>query len=128
MKNTMIRISLLLSLDLWFQSLAAGAAAGAGAPLTVDTPNLRQEFGRIAKRAGLSDLPKPFVNLRGSCETELTAKFPAHVTAAWLGHTPKIAEAHYLMVTAEHFERAIQPPADTKGAAQKVAHGIKKGF
>jgi len=89
----------------------------------VDTPNLRQEFGRIAKRAGLSDLPKPFVNLRGSCETELTATFPAHVTAAWLGHTPKIAEAHYLMVTAEHFERAIQPPADTKGPAKKTAHG-----
>jgi integrase len=86
-----------------------------------DTPNLSVELSRIALRAGLSDLPKPFVNLRGSCETELTAKFPAHVTAAWLGHTPKIAEAHYLMVTPEHFERAIQAPADTDGAAHRTA-------
>jgi len=86
-----------------------------------DTPNLSVELSRIARRAGLSDLPKPFVNLRGSCETELTAKFPAHVTAAWLGHTPKIAEAHYLMVTAEHFEQAIQAPADANGAAHRTA-------
>jgi len=93
-----------------------------------DTPNLSVELARIALRAGLSDLPKPFVNLRGSCETELTAKFPAHVTAAWLGHTPKIAEAHYLMVTPEHFEQAIQAPPDADGAAHRTAQQIGETY
>lgn len=86
----------------------------------VDTPNLRQEFGRIAKRAGLSDLPKPFVNLRGSCETELVARFPAHVTAAWLGHTPTVAKEHYLMIRDADFEAAIRAPVNVDAA---TAHG-----
>ena len=35
--------------------------------------------------------------------------FPAHVVAAWLGHTVRVADAHYNQVTDEHFRRAIGP-------------------
>ena len=44
MKNTMVRISLPLSFSLLFHSLAFGAAAADGAPITVDTRNLLLAF------------------------------------------------------------------------------------
>ncbi len=53
--------------------------------------NLRSQFTKIIKRAEVLPWPRLWVNLRSSCETELVQRFPAHVTAAWLGHTPDIA-------------------------------------
>ena len=34
-------------------------------------------------------------------------RFPAHVVASWLGHTPEVAESHYLMVRAEDYAAAV---------------------
>ena len=64
--------------------------------------------------AGVDPWPKLFVNLRATRASELVERFPAHVAAKWLGHSPKIALKHYLMVTEAHFVRA-------SGAAQKAA-------
>ena len=47
--------------------------------------NLRTTFQKIIKRAGERPWPKLFHNLRGSRQTELAAKYPIHVTCAWLG-------------------------------------------
>jgi integrase len=69
--------------------------------------NLRTELLRIIKRAGVEPWPRLFHNLRASRQTELTDHYPAHVVAAWLGNTEKVAERHYLKVTDEHFQRAI---------------------
>ncbi|MEX1230753.1 MAG: phage integrase SAM-like domain-containing protein [Planctomycetaceae bacterium] len=69
--------------------------------------NLRSQFLKIIKRAGLKAWPKLFVNLRASRATELADQFPSHVCAAWLGHTEAIADRHYRQVTDEHFEQAI---------------------
>ncbi|HIE96865.1 MAG TPA: hypothetical protein EYQ63_07585, partial [Fuerstia sp.] len=51
--------------------------------------NLRTTFSKIIERAGLVQWPKLFQNLRASRETELldSGKYPAHVIAAWMGHS-----------------------------------------
>jgi len=73
--------------------------------------NLRTQFLRIIKRAGVSPWPKLFQNLRASRETELAEGFPIHVVCKWIGHAAKIAEKHYLQVTDDHFERAAKSGA-----------------
>ncbi len=71
--------------------------------------NLRTQLLRIIAKAGLKAWPKPFQNLRASCETDLVKRRPAHVAAAWLGHTPRIAQQHYLQVTEADFAEAVNP-------------------
>ena len=41
--------------------------------------NLRTEFNRIVKRAGIIPWQKPFQNLRSTRETELMETYPSHV-------------------------------------------------
>ena len=72
--------------------------------------NLRTQFERIIKRAGLEPWPRVFHALRASRETELAAEYPIHVVTAWLGNTPKIALKHYLMATDSDFQKAVQNP------------------
>ena len=81
--------------------------------------NLRTQLLRIIRRAGLEPWPKLFVNLRSTRATELAEAFPAHVAAAWLGHSPEIARRHYLQVTDGHFQRAT---AGDGKAHQKAHH------
>jgi len=94
--------------------------------------NLRTQFGRILKRAGLEPWPRLFHALRASRETELAADYPLHVVTAWLGNTPKIAMKHYLMTTESDFskamgrlvEKAVQNPvqsSDNSGAKSGAA-------
>jgi len=77
--------------------------------------NLRTQFLRIIKRAGLTAWPKPWQNLRSSRETELVDKFPLHVVCQWIGNTPKIATNHYLQITDHHFKLAVGEAADGQG-------------
>jgi len=74
--------------------------------------NLRTQLQRILKRAGLEPWPKLFQNLRSTRETELSAEYPIHVVCAWIGNSPRVAQAHYLQVTETDFQRA----ATTRGA------------
>ena len=66
--------------------------------------NLRSQFLRIIKRAGLAPWPRVFHNLRATRQTELTSRFPLHVVCAWLGNSAPIADRHYLQVTDDHFD------------------------
>ncbi len=83
--------------------------------------NLRTEFLRILKKAGIPAWTRPFHNLRSSRETELSQDFPLHVVTAWLGNSKKVAEDHYLQVTPDHIRKATQIP--THGA---TAEGCKR--
>ncbi len=69
--------------------------------------NLRTTFLKIITKAGLEPWPRLFHNLRGSLQTDLMERFPAHVVCQWLGNTEKVALNHYLKVTPEHIARAI---------------------
>ena len=78
--------------------------------------NLRTQFERIVKRAGLKPWPRLFHAMRASRETELAKEYPIHVVTAWLGNTPRIALKHYLTVTDADFEQA------TKGSVESSAN------
>lgn len=94
--------------------------------------NLRTQFERIIKRAGLKPWPRLFHNLRASRETELVKEHPIHVVVNWMGNTPKVAMKHYLQVTDADFERAtksgvnfgaVTAPPDQK-AVQKSMQSV----
>ena len=90
--------------------------------------NLRTQFERLVKRAGLQPWPRLFHNLRASRETELAKDYPIHVVTAWLGNTPRIALKHYLQVTDDDFERAAQGGAESGAeAAQNAAQHAHAG-
>jgi len=70
--------------------------------------NLSTQLRRIIKRAGLAPWPKLYQNLRSTRETELAGQFPLHVVCAWIGNSQAVAAKHYLQVTEEHFQSALQ--------------------
>jgi integrase len=79
--------------------------------------NLRTTFTKIITRAGFEPWPRLFQNLRASCATSWVEKYPNHVVAKWLGHSPMIAATHYLQARERHFEDVV------KGAAESRAGG-----
>jgi hypothetical protein len=46
-------------------------------------------------------------NLRASCATDWVEKYPNHVVAKWLGHSPMITGTHYLQTCERHFEDVV---------------------
>ncbi|MCI0363314.1 MAG: tyrosine-type recombinase/integrase [Phycisphaerales bacterium] len=83
--------------------------------------NLRTHFQRIIARAGVKPWPRLFQNLRASCATDWVERFPAHVVAGWLGHTPLVAARHYLQVRDAHFELATGGAESCAPEAQNAA-------
>jgi hypothetical protein len=69
--------------------------------------NVRTHLERIIVKAGHKPWPRLLQNLRASCETDWVERFPAHVVAKWLGHSPKVAAQHYLMAREHHFEVVV---------------------
>ena len=67
--------------------------------------NLDKPFNSILHRAGLVPWPKLFQNMRSSCETDwLNEGHPAHVVAAWIGHSVKVQRDSYAQITDGHFD------------------------
>lgn len=82
--------------------------------------NLRTQLERIIHRAGLKPWPKLFQNLRSTRETELAEQFPIHVVCKWIGNSQPVAAKHYLQVTDEHFEKAVQNPVQQAAAEPRT--------
>ncbi len=104
--------------------IGAGHLAKANRPTGWKACNLRTQFGRIVKRAGLEAWPRLFHNLRSSRETELLESFPIHVVAGWMGHDAKNSLKHYAQTTSEHFDRAIGGANSGAPGAQKAAQHL----
>jgi len=68
--------------------------------------NLGTQAHRIIKNAGLKPWPRTYQNLRASRETELTESFPLKSVTEWIGHSPTVANRHYLSVPDSHYEKA----------------------
>jgi integrase len=111
------------------ESLVVPLAARVGA-------NLRTTAEKIIVRAGAEPWPRLFQNLRASCETDWVQKYPAHVCAKWLGHSPTIAAQHYLQVRDAHFRDAaglaaegpVQSGAESGAATgRNGSHGAESG-
>ena len=70
--------------------------------------NFDTGFKRILFWAGLTPWQKLFQNMRSSCENDLIEDgYPAHVVGAWIGHTTKVQELHYLRVLDSFFDMAV---------------------
>ncbi len=72
-----------------------------------EASNLRTTFTKIITRTGLEPWPRLFQNLRASCASDWVEKYPNHVVAKWLGHSPMIAATHYLQTRERHFEDVV---------------------
>ncbi len=84
--------------------------------------NLRTSFMRIIAKAGEKPWPRLFHNMRSSCASDWVERFPNHVVAAWLGHSPMIAAQHYLQTRDAHFDLAAGSTTnDQKSDAQSDA-------
>ncbi len=81
--------------------------------------NLRTQFERIIAKAGVKPWPRLFHNMRASCATDWVERFPAHVVAGWLGHSPMIAAQHYLQTRDAHFDLAA---GVSEAAANPATH------
>ena len=88
------------------------------------TVNLRTYLEKIITKAGHEPWPRLLQNLRASCETDWVEKYPSHVVAKWLGHSPKIAAQHYLMSREHHFDDVVAgggaADSSVAGAGQAV--------
>jgi len=85
--------------------------------------NLRTTFTKIITRAGREPWPRLFQNLRASCATDWVEKYPNHVVAKWLGHSPMIAATHYLQAREHHFEDVVSGGGQgTPDRAKKSVH------
>ena len=98
--------------------------------------NLGTHLRRIVEKAGHKAWPRLFQNLRASCATDWVEKYPAHVVAKWLGHSPKVAASHYLQAREHHFEDVVagggagqSTSADSSApTAQIAAQHVPAGF
>jgi len=79
--------------------------------------NLGTQFARIAKKAGIGRIARPFDNMRASRSTEIYAEFGAKKESHWIGHSVKVAFENYLMVTDDDFAVA---------AGKKVIRSVDK--
>jgi integrase len=70
--------------------------------------NLRTQMIRILKKAEIKVWPKLFQNLRSSRESELIKVHGVEVACQWIGNTPAVAMKHYLQITDEDYEKALE--------------------
>jgi hypothetical protein len=89
--------------------------------------NLRTQLQRIIAKAGLAPWPKLFQNLRASRATELASEHPAHVAAAWLGHSTVVASKHYWQVTDADFDKAVRAQSEAAQNPAQQAHAESRG-
>jgi len=88
--------------------------------------NLRTQFERIITRAGCVAWPRLFQALRASCETQwVQERHPLHEVARWLGHSPKIAAAHYLVTLETNFQAVVS--GGQQRGAETGAVGDRQG-
>jgi hypothetical protein len=66
-------------------------------------------------------IPGATVVRPGSAALDWGEKYPSHVVAKWLGHSPNVAAQHYLMSRDRHFEDVVggesSPSAGADGGA-----------
>ena len=85
--------------------------------------NLRTTVTKIITRSGHKPWPRLFQKLRASGSTEWIEKYPNHVLAKWLGHSPMIAATHYLQARERHFKDVVT--GGGQGASENPAVAVQ---
>ena len=88
--------------------------------------NLRTQFLKKLKKAGVVPWARLFHSMRASRQTELEQQHPLHVVCKWLGNSPSIAQKSYLLVTDADVAKAIGRGTNPTRAGQKSSHGDTK--
>jgi integrase len=68
--------------------------------------NLGTTFGKIVRRAGLPEIPRPFDNMRMTRSNEIYNRWGAFKESQWIGHSSRVRQDHYLMLTENDFQEA----------------------
>lgn len=85
--------------------------------------NLRTTMEKIILMAGLQLYPRIFHNLRKSCETEYDRRgVPQRTYCHWIGHSPTMAEKHYIIYDETDIEKGINIVL-TSEKSELVKHG-----
>jgi integrase len=84
--------------------------------------NLRTQFLKIIRRAGLKPWPVLFHNLRKTRQTELSAEYPVHVVCEWLGNSQIVAKEFYLRVTDADIAKAVSKPTGNESRDAYTTH------
>ena len=90
--------------------------------------NLRKGLTVMIQRAGVTQWPKLWQNLRASGATDFAKSLPSHVAAAICGHTEQIAKEHYWTVSVGDLDIAmdkLSPKLATKLATMPVSEGLE---
>jgi len=87
--------------------------------------NLGAPFNKISKEAGLAIIPRPFDNMRATRSNEIYARFGPTKESEWIGHSAKVRENHYDMITDDDFESAANWEIScTEIADEKFSHPL----
>ena len=82
--------------------------------------NFGTQLVRIIEAAGLTIWPKRWQNLRATQATELARVLPSHVVTAICGHTEKIAQEDYRIVTDDDIQSAASQTFAANMVQQRV--------
>ena len=90
--------------------------------------NLNRMYDKLTKRANLGKLPKPYVNARGSRESDLLASglFDAKQLADWWGHSVQEQQRSYLKFSKLRSNEGLQSLVDAQAAKGLEALREKK--
>lgn len=89
--------------------------------------NLRTEFVRLTRRAGVSGWPRLCHSAWASRQTGLQPEFSIHAVCSWLRNSQRIAQQSYLPVTEDDFAKAAVAIHKGGGASLKIEN-IKKNL
>ena len=107
--------------------------AGEGAEFVINhyreaTQNLRTTFAKIVKRAGLTLFPRPFDNMRMTRSNEVYRRWGAFKESEWIGHSRRVREDHYLIMTEDDFREAAKHGAGEEKGGRKADQNLPAFF
>ncbi|MEN1682056.1 MAG: hypothetical protein AAGJ46_20950 [Planctomycetota bacterium] len=88
-----------------------------------ESSRLSQRVGSICRRLGVPFWPKPWINMRASCETDWqTEGRSIFETAEWMGHSPEVALRHYRRIAKD---QVVDLPATHRKTTRSEARSPK---
>jgi len=83
--------------------------------------NLGTTFEKIVSRAGLSEMPRPFDNMRMTRSNEVYNRWGAFKESQWIGHSSRVRADHYLMITDADFLEATATSMESSTLFSRVS-------
>ena len=83
-------------------------------------------FGKITERAGLPEITRPFDNMRTTRSNEVYNRWGAFKESQWIGHSARVREDHYLMITDDDFSAAAAAETELPAVASKRRQSVQR--